>query len=143
MLYRGMDRAALDAAYNNGAAVAEAPRFPADWAERSQRMRARHPAHLDLPYGDAPRARIDLFLADPPGRATLAFIHGGYWQMNAKENFAFVAEGPLAHGVNLACLGYTLAPEAGIDRICGEIGAGVPSLPHNPARYAPDPPPPY
>ena len=36
MLYRGMDRAALDAAYNNGAAVAEAPRYRADWAARSE-----------------------------------------------------------------------------------------------------------
>jgi hypothetical protein len=32
----------------------------------------------------------------------LVFIHGGYWQMNAKESFAFIAEGPLAHGINVA-----------------------------------------
>src|SRR5207302_1280653 len=70
MLYRGMDRAALDAAYNNGAAVAEAPRFRADWAERSVALRARHAATLDIAYGAAPRARLDLFLAAPPGRAT-------------------------------------------------------------------------
>ncbi len=115
MLYRGMDRAALDAAYNNGAAVADAPRFRADWASRSAALRERHAATLDIVYGAAPRAKLDLFLAEPPGRATLIFIHGGYWQMNAKENFAFVAEGPLAHGINVASLGYTLAPDAGMD----------------------------
>src|SRR5260221_14686163 len=119
MLYRGMNRAALDAAYNNGAAAADAPRYRADWAARSERMRARHAAMLDIPYGDAPRTKLDLFLAASPLAPTLIFIHGGYWQMNQKENFAFIAEGPLAHGINVASLGYTLAPEAG-----GETKAG-------------------
>ena len=57
MLYRGMDRAALDAAYNNGAAVADAPRYRADWAARSERMRARHAATMDISYGDTARTR--------------------------------------------------------------------------------------
>src|SRR5258708_26536074 len=86
VLYRGMDRAALDAAYNNGAAVADAPRFRADWASRSAALRERHAATLDIVYGAAPRAKLDLFLAEPPGRATLTFIHGGYWQTNRNEN---------------------------------------------------------
>ncbi len=41
--------------------------------------------------------------------------------MNAKENFAFVAEGALAHGINVASIGYTLGPEAEMDEIVGEI----------------------
>jgi arylformamidase len=139
MLYRGMDRAALDAAYNNGAAAADAPRYRADWAARSERMRARHAAMLDIPYGDAPRTKLDLFLAASPLAPTLIFIHGGYWQMNQKENFAFIAEGPLAHGINVASLGYTLAPEAGMDRIVGEIRAGVAWLAENIARHGGDP----
>src|SRR5260221_1049193 len=139
MLYRGMDRAALDAAYNSSAAVPEAPRYRADWAARSERMRARHAANLDIPYGDAARAKLDLFLAASPLAPTLIFIHGGYWQMNQKENFAFIAEGPLAHGINVASLGYTLAPEAGMDRIVGEIRAGVACLAENIARHGGDP----
>ena len=35
ILYRGMDRAALDAAYNNGAAVADSAEFIAGWETRS------------------------------------------------------------------------------------------------------------
>jgi arylformamidase len=56
------------------------------------------PDHLDLAYGDAPRARPDFFAANRTGAATLLFFHGGYWQRNAKEGFSFIAEGPLAHG---------------------------------------------
>lgn len=119
-LYRGMDRAALDAAYNNGAAVADSDRFIATWEQRSAELRAKRPRHLDLRYGDAPRNRLDFFAASERHAGTLLFIHGGYWQSRAKEIFSFIAEGPLALGLNVAVIGYTLAPEARLDGIVGE-----------------------
>jgi arylformamidase len=119
-LYGGMDRAALDRAYNNSAAVADSDRFLADWERRSAALRAAMPDHLDLRYGPAPRQRLDFFRADKRGAPTLLFIHGGYWQSRDKELFSFVAEGPLAHGVNVAVIGYTLAPEVRLDGIVAE-----------------------
>ena len=119
-LYRGMDRTALDAAYNNGAAVADSDRFIAKWERRSAELRAERPRHLDLRYGEAARNRLDFFAANRRGAATLLFIHGGYWQSRAKEIFSFVAEGPLALGMNVAVIGYTLAPEARLDAIVAE-----------------------
>lgn len=138
MLYRGMDRAQLDAAYNNRAAVANAPEILAEWAARSARMRRDHDAHLDLRYGDNPRERVDLFLAADPKAPTLVFIHGGYWQMNDKENFAFLAEGPLPRGINLAVVGYTLAPEARLDRIVAELRRAVQWLAEHLSDYGAD-----
>jgi arylformamidase len=123
-MYRGMDRAALDAAYNNGAAVADSPRIVADWEARSARLRAARPQGLDLRYGADERNRIDYFAARRDG-PVLAFIHGGYWQMRAKELFAFVAEGPLAWGINVALIGYTLAPQKRLDGIVAEIRAAL------------------
>lgn len=123
-LYRGMDRAALDAAYNNGAAVPNSAEIVTDWQARSERLRAGHAATLDLRYGPAERNRIDLF----PGEASrplLVFIHGGYWQMRAKELFAFIAAGPLAHGIGVALVGYTLAPQARLDGIVSEIRSAL------------------
>jgi len=87
MLYREMDRAQLDAAYNNSAAVPERDAIVADWAARSARVRRECVGRLELAYGDTPRERLDLFLAADPKAPTLAFIHGGYWQMNDKESF--------------------------------------------------------
>jgi arylformamidase len=125
-LYRGMDRAALDAAYNNGAAVVDSAAFIARWERESARRRAATRAdHLDLRYGGAERERIDFFAAATPEAPTLLFIHGGYWQSRAKELFAFVAEGPLAAGINVAVMGYTLAPEARLDAIVGECRAAL------------------
>ena len=123
-LYRGMDQATLDAAYNNGLAVASSADILADFQRRSDALRAAHPAHLDLPYGPGPRNRIDYFPAQKPG-PVLVFIHGGYWQMQAKERFSFLAAGPLAHGMQVAMMGYTLAPDATLAQIVAEIRASI------------------
>src|SRR5579883_1563485 len=125
-LYRGMDRAALDAAYNNGAAVADSARFIALWEQRSAALRAAEPRYLDLRYGEAERERIDFFpIAAARPAPTLLFIHGGYWQSRAKEIFSFLAEGPRSLGINVALIGYTLAPEARLDEIVAQCRRGL------------------
>jgi acetyl esterase/lipase len=120
-----MDRATLDAALNNAAAVKNSAQIVADWQARSERIRAKHPEGLDLRYGPAERNRIDLFEAKKKAAPLLVFIHGGYWQARAKELFAFIAPGPLAHGISVALVGYTLAPEKRLDAIVAEIHAAI------------------
>jgi hypothetical protein len=66
----------------------------------------------DLAYG-IPRASGSTVLAADPKAPALTFLHGGYWQMNEKENFAFFAEGLLPLGTNLAVIEYTLARRRG------------------------------
>src|SRR6266702_4510762 len=125
MLYRGMDRAQLDAAYNNSAAVPERDAIIAGWAARSAAIRRERTGHFDLGSGATPRERVDLFLAADPKAPTLLFIHGGYWQSNDKETFAFLAEGLAPSGINLALIEYTLAPAARMDRIVGELRRSI------------------
>lgn len=123
-LFRGMDRPALDRAYNNGTAVANSAELASRWETRSAAFRKAHPGDLDLRYGEAERNRIDLFEAKK-GAPLLVFIHGGYWQMRSREVFAFLAAGPLAHGIGMALVGYTLAPEKRLDGIVAEIRAAL------------------
>jgi arylformamidase len=139
MLYRGMDRAQLDTAYNNSAAVPERDAIVADWAARRAKVRREYAGHLDLAYGATPRERLDLFLTAQPKAPTLAFIHGGYWQMNDKENFALFAEGLLPLGINLAVIEYTLAPAARLDRIVSEVRRSVRWLAEHLGEYGADP----
>jgi arylformamidase len=120
-IYRGMDRAALDAAYNNGAAVADSPDWLTRWRERSAAVRSSPQARLDIPFGSRPRARFDYFPAGETRPPLFVFIHGGYWQRNDKDMFAFLADGPRAHGIDVAVLGYTLAPDVRLTEIVGEI----------------------
>jgi arylformamidase len=125
LLWRGMTRAQLDAAYNNSAAVANSADKIAEWSERSARLRARQGQLLDLRYGDRPRNRIDVFTCGRAGAPLFVFIHGGYCQRNDKEIFSCMAEGPMAGGFDVALPGYTLAPDASLMDIVAEVRAAI------------------
>jgi arylformamidase len=122
--WRGMTQQDRDLGLNNGVAVAGSGDMVNGWDARSAEMRAQHPDHLDLRYGPRERNRID-FLKAAEKAPTLVFIHGGYWQMRAKEAFTLFAAGPMAHGINVALIGYTLAPEATLEEIVAEIHRGI------------------
>lgn len=120
IVWRGMTRAQLDAAYNNSAAVKNNAEKLADWQRRSEIVRGRQTELLDLGYGPRPRNRIDAFRCGRPRAPLLVYIHGGYWQRNAKEFYACLAEGPLQRGIDVALIGYTLAPEVTLSEIVEE-----------------------
>jgi acetyl esterase/lipase len=134
-----MDRAALDAAYNNRNAVADYAAIAAARQRRSERVRRSRRFHADLKYGAGARERLDFFPADRAGAPVLAFIHGGYWQTNDKEASSFLVEGPLALGYAVALIEYTLAPAADIDRIVAEVGRAVDWLAANARSYGGEP----
>jgi arylformamidase len=138
-IYRGMDQAALDAAYNNSAAVVDSAHWISDWHDRSVIARAGIGARLDVRYGQSKCAELDFFPAGNPGAPLLVFIHGGYWQRNAKEMFSFVAEGPNAHGIDVAVVGYTLAPAASLSAIVLEIEQAISFLHGNADQFTFDP----
>jgi arylformamidase len=122
--WRKLNQQELDRGLNNGEAVAGSAEIVAGWDARSAKLRRRFADHLDLRYGARERNRID-FLKARAGAPTLLFVHGGYWQARAKETFALFAEGAMAHGINVALIGYTLAPDATLDQIVAEIHAGI------------------
>lgn len=132
-VWNGFTRPALDAAYNNTAAVANSADKLGEWTARSARLRAERALALDLAYGSRERNCIDLFACGQRNAPLFVFIHGGYWQRNAKEIFACMAEGPLSIGFDAALVGYTLAPQATLAGIVDEIAAAFAFL----ARVAP------
>jgi arylformamidase len=122
--WRSMSQEDRDLGLNNGVAVPGSAELVAGWDKRSAEMRAQYSDHLDLRYGPRERNRIDFLKAADKG-PTLLFIHGGYWQTRAKETFALFAGGPMAHGINVALIGYTLAPDAMLNDIVAEIYRGL------------------
>jgi acetyl esterase/lipase len=125
IVWGGMTRAQLDAAYNNSAAVKNSDQKIADYTERSARIRAQQDGLRDLRYGPKPRNLIDIYRSGAANAPLFVFIHGGYWMRNGKETFACTAAGPLAHGIDVAMIGYTLAPEATLTAINDEIHAAL------------------
>ena len=120
-----LGRVERDAAYNNSAAVADSPALNAARIAASARVRSEPTARLDLAYGAGERQQWDLYPAADAAAPCFVFIHGGYWQRNARADFACFAEGLNAVGWSAAMPGYTLAPEASLAGIVAEIGAGL------------------
>ena len=104
-IYRGYDAEALYAQYNNRAMIAPEAleAIKADQGRRTDAfLAAAGRAELDVAYGAGMRERLDLFLPEGARPPLLAYIHGGYWQWNEKEPFAFLAEHLVAEGAAFA-----------------------------------------
>lgn len=121
-LYRGMDRAALDCAYDNSGHVADFPGIMRDFQDRAQAMRGSYPWRFDLRYGAHDRETFDWLPCGRPDAPLFVFLHGGFWQSCEKEDFSFIASGPLARGWNVAMAEYALAPAASMTGIAAQIG---------------------
>ncbi len=130
-----MTRAERDAAYDNPRAVPAAAGMIPRWLAESAELRARHPAHLDLPYGERERNRWDLYPAADPAAPCLVFIHGGYWQRFGRESFAILTAGARAIGWSVAVPGYTLCPDVTLTDIVAEIGQALDWLQANAAAH--------
>jgi arylformamidase len=120
-----LTQAERDAAYDNNAAVPDSPALIEERNRASAAYRAAHPGALDLAYGDGERTKWDLYPGGDPAAPCLVFIHGGYWLRNSREVFAMVAEGVAAWGWSVAVPGYSLAPDATLTQIVGEIWSAL------------------
>lgn len=118
-----------DDAFDNSGHVGGSDRLPARWADAAAAFRADAEsagrAEIDLAYGPGERNRVDLFhpSGDPAG--LVVFVHGGYWHKLDKSFWSQLAAGPLAAGWALAIPSYTLAPNARIAEITGEIRTAI------------------
>ncbi|MCA3263619.1 MAG: alpha/beta hydrolase [Telmatospirillum sp.] len=125
-----MDRAALDRAYQNGAAVPDTAAILESWRVRSGAYRRLHPALLDQAWGSHARQATDFFDCGVAGAPTLLFVHGGYWHypQHSREAFSALATGLVEHGVHVALAGYRLAPEATLAEIVGDVATATAHL---------------
>lgn len=129
------DRYKWHAAYDNAAAVTDAPAFNARWTEKSRALRAGRPSGMDIAYGPGERQKWDLLPAATPNAPCFVFIHGGYWQKNGREGFTCMAEAFLARGWSVALPGYTLAPNASVTAIAAELRGALDMLQAHGARH--------
>jgi arylformamidase len=115
----------VERGYNNRAAVPEHPYWLAQWTARSaSAMELLHPS-VDLRYGPGAKETLDLYLPSTPARATLLFIHGGYWRALDKSDHGFVAPVFVAAGLAVAVINYDLCPQATVAEIVEECRRAV------------------
>jgi arylformamidase len=127
-IYRDYDKDALWGQYNNrGMTPADqVTAIKAEQARRADAVRASGMKRvLDLQYGWHSRERLDLFLPDAPNPPLHVFIHGGYWQMNDKEPFAFIADALVPAGIAVANVEYALCPAVTLTELTDQIRRAV------------------
>lgn len=99
----------VNSEYMPSQSVPNAKEYFAAWARDSAALREQHPPK-ELPYGHGEHQQIDVFGPAGESRATLLFIHGGYWKAFYKEHFSYVAAPLLRQGIRVAVMSYDLAP---------------------------------
>ncbi len=141
-VYRGYDAEALYAQYDNRAMVPEdvRARHRAEQLRRSEALAAAAGDRLarDLAYGPTARERLDLFLPGRPGGPLFVFVHGGYWQWNDKDPFAYLGERLIPAGAAFANIEYTLCPEIGLGALTEQVRSAVAWLWREAARFGYD-----
>lgn len=89
---------------------------------------AAQPCSLDLPYGSAERQRFDFFPAQGQPRATLIYLHAGYWQARDKATFRFIAPAFTQRQLNVALVNYPLCPAVTLTALVEAVRACVPAV---------------
>lgn len=115
----------LDDAYANAAYIAGAEAYPEKWALAADAFRGAGLCEIELPYGETPRQRLDLFHPPRLAKGLVVFVHGGYWLRFDKSYWSHLAAGPLAHGWAVAMPSYDLCPDVRITQIGDQVAAAI------------------
>ncbi|GGL98869.1 alpha/beta hydrolase [Deinococcus aerophilus] len=113
--YAAVFDAAINQEYMPSQRVPQAAAYFKAWAQDSAAARAAHPPQV-LAYGPGAQERLDIF-AEEGARATVLFIHGGYWQAFHRDHFSYLAPPLLAAGLRVAVMDYDLMPAVTLDHI--------------------------
>ena len=126
IVYRDYDQAALDAQYNARGAVPAFDAFVRRWREASDQAIRDLPCLLDIPYGDDPVERLDIFHPLDGGPApVLMFFHGGYWRAGDKSWFRYLARPFVERGAAVVMPKYGLCPNFEMDTLVDQCRRAV------------------
>ncbi len=84
----------------------------------------------DMPYGEHPRQRLDLFLPDTSSPRLLLFVHAGAWQGGDKEQYHALGELLSGFGYAVALPNHRLAPEYPYPAAIEDVAAATASVLH-------------
>jgi arylformamidase len=123
-MWKNLTKTELDAAYNNSKAVENSAQIIQAWLASSAIVKEQLSFANDIPYGQENFPALDFYLVDK-NAPTIAFIHGGFWQMRSKNDFAFIVPTLIKNNFNVAMIGYRLAPYATMDEIVDDVKNGI------------------
>ncbi len=140
-VFRHYSRAALDREYDNQKKIPDFQSYVEYCRRESEATRRQRHGHIDVPYGKGPSERLDIFPAQEGGGPTPVeiYFHGGYWRLLDKNDFSYVANGFVPHGVMAVVVNYALVPSVDLDELIGQCRAAVAWVFRNIERFGGDP----
>ncbi len=134
--WRAWPQAELERQYDARGTVPDIAAELAAYRNASAPMYLRLPCWRGVAYGSGPDETADLFpVAGQPGAPLFVFIHGGYWRALHSQDSVFMAQQFNAHGVAVAAINYTLAPQATLAHIVGQCQRALAWLHDGAAAY--------
>lgn len=137
-IWHGLDRAALDQAYNARDSVPDYPAELQRYANLSAAARVLLESSLDIEYDPASGNALDWF-AGAPGGPVLLWIHGGYWRALSKSDQSLIAPALVKAGIHVAVMDYSLAPAVTLDEIVRQVRAATAFVTATAADHGADP----
>lgn len=128
--------------YNPRLSVPDHAEYFTHWAERSRATRLAEPCYLDIPYGESPGQRLDMFPARRPRHGSVplfVFIHGGYWRALDKSDFSYIAPAFTRAGAAVAVINYRLVPEVPLEELVRDVLGAITWCYLHSGQYGVDP----
>lgn len=121
--------------------VADFDALVGDILARSAATCARLPMIADVATGPGPGDAVDIFLPAAPasGLPVHMFIHGGYWRMFSKRDYACIADTVTAAGAIAVIVDYSLMPTARMATLVEQVRRARDWVRDNIDRHGGDP----
>jgi len=130
VVYKGFRQDEMEYQYNPRVSVPEFPELSKLRAAQARKVRESAKSWLDVPYGNSPREKLDIYAADKVGGPVFVYLHGGYWRGGSKEDNCNFAPTLTVRGATVVLIEYDLCPQVTVSDIVGEIIPGFcPVLP--------------
>jgi hypothetical protein len=138
-LWDSLDAREHEYQYNPQISVPDFKSFQARREQPNASARARLRCAADIAYGSHPLHGVDVYPAANAGAPVHMFFHGGYWRMQDKRNFAFIAGALVDAGICAVIVNYALCPDVTLDGVVGSALLATEWTVRNIAAYGGDP----
>jgi arylformamidase len=116
-VYKEYNQPALDNQYNNRLNVPDHETHIQRWELLSREAEQKYRVIKNIPYGELPAEKLDIFPSENPDSKTFVFIHGGYWYKHTAADFYFIAEAFRSYGITTVLIDYPLMPAYPMDQL--------------------------
>src|SRR4051812_3798466 len=134
-VYKHYNQEQLNDQYNTRIQVPDYAVYFQRWESLSKKTGEENSVLKDIPYGDDPKERLDIFPSKIHHSKTLVFIHGGYWHLLDKGMFHFLADHFLKYNITTVLINYPLAPRFSIAEIVVSCRKAITWLHDNIKRF--------